>query len=164
MSITQNELKELLHYDPETGVFTWKVDRGSRYKAGSRAGSVGSYGYREIRLSNKLYKEHRLVWLYVYGVWPEFELDHINGVTGDNRLCNLREATSLENKQNASIRSDNTSGHTGVCWHKRARKWMAYIAVNNKIKYLGLHKTIDEAKEAYLKAKEELHTFNPTVR
>ena len=164
MSITQEELKSLLHYNHETGIFTWKEYRGGWAYKDSIAGRENTQGYIDIMVKGRRYKAHRLVWLYLYGAWPEKEIDHINGVTRDNRLCNLREATHYENSQNTKHFSNNTSGHKGVSWHKRKKKWEVHIGVNGKLKYIGAYTDIEEAKEAYIKAKAEFHTFNATDR
>lgn len=164
MSITQDELKELLHYDPETGMFTWKSHRGGTAYKYSVAGRKNTQGYIAIRVKGCRYQAHRLVWLYVNGYLPKYQIDHINGDGSDNRLCNLREATHAENQQNVSIRSDNTSGFPGVSWHKQAKKWRATIRIKRQKISLGLFSDAALAYEAYLKAKEQYHTFNPSVR
>ena len=124
--ITQKELKELLHYDPGTGVFVWKnIITANQKKNGDVAGGYDDKGYIKIRINYKHYLAHRLAWLYVYGEWPSKHLDHINRNPSDNRISNLREATHLENNKNASKRKDNTSGYKGVNWHARNKKWIA---------------------------------------
>ena len=162
--ISQDELKALLHYDPDTGVFTWRVNRKGGVKVGDTTGYIAKNGYVQIGVSNKLYYAHRLVWLYVYGVWPEYDIDHIDGVRANNKLVNLRKATRTENNQNTRKDSTNVSGLRGVYWHRAAQKWCAEIAVKGKKTYLGLFNTKELAHEAYLKAKETLHEFQPTPR
>lgn len=157
--LTQGRLKELLHYDHETGVFTWVVKKGSRATKGSVAGWVDKDGYICITVDKRKYKSHRLAWLYVYGEWPISQIDHINRSTGDNRLSNLREATGLLNQQNRKTPSSNTSGHTGVNWHKASSKWIARITVNYKMVYLGVFEEINDAIKCYAEAKQKLHTF-----
>lgn len=156
-------LRELLDYIPETGEFRWKISRGSA-KCGSLAGSGNGLGYEVIRVDGKTYLSHRLAWLHTYGCWPADELDHINGVRDDNRIANLREATHAENSQNISIRSTNTSRHTGVVWDKRRRKWQSRIMVNGAACYLGYFTDFDKAVAARVQAKAELHAFQPTER
>ena len=158
--VTQARLKELLDYNPDTGVFTWRVSRGS-VKSGSVAGSENSEGYLQIRIYGKPYRAHRLAWLYTHGEFPTGQLDHINRVRTDNRISNLRAATNAENTQNRSKRSDNTSGVIGVSWHKRIGKWLAHIKLNGRLKHLGYYGTIEEAAAARAAAKAKLHTFHP---
>jgi len=130
--ITQEELKQLLDYCPETGAFTWQAARRGTAKAGSVAGCPGSHGYRQIKLHGKAYLAHRLAWLFMTGEFPEDQTDHINHVKDDNRFENLREVSNTENCRNASMRHNNTSGVTGVAWHKRVSKWRVHIMVNGK--------------------------------
>ena len=162
--LTAERLRELLNYDPETGEFTWRVNRGGPAKAGSRAGTVRVRGYRAVYVDNKPYAEHRLAWLYTYGRWPTNHIDHRNGVGGDNRLANLRECTREENHQNRALNRNSTSGYPGVCWHRQIGKWEAYINHNGTRRYLGVFTDLEEAAEAYRIAKAKLHTFNPETR
>ena len=157
--LTQQRLKELLSYDPETGLFINLTQR-SNVKAGAVAGCKHSSGYIYIKIDGKKYKSHRLAWLYVYGNIPEKGLDHINEIKDDNSIVNLRLATDQENMQNVSNpRIDNTSGFRGVSWSKNTKKWRARIALNGKLKHLGLFNTREKAHDAYLKAKREIHPF-----
>ena len=161
--LTQSYLKERLHYDPETGIFTWAVGcKGNR--AGDAAGSLKPSGYRQIMIDGRLYRAHRLAWLYVYGKWPADLIDHINGLRDDNRIVNLREATAAENQQNRTANANNASGFMGVYWHKRDCKWRSHIKIEGRVKHLGCFDTPETASAAYLDAKAELHTFNPKVR
>ena len=165
--LTAERLRELLHYDPETGIFTWlnsSSGRGRVIKAGAIAG-VGR-GHRYIRIGFFGYRNyaHRLAWLYVYGKFPVNHIDHINGNGHDNRIKNLREATHAENHQNTKIRVDNSIGFTGVYFHKTTGKWRAAITANKKTHSLGLFRTPELAYEAYLEAKSKLHAFNPKPR
>jgi hypothetical protein len=157
--LTQQRLKELLSYDHETGLFTWRVSKGTA-KKGSIAGYKHLDGYIQIMIDNKNYLAHRLAWIYVYGSLPEKDLDHINEIKDNNRICNLRLATRQENNHNISKpRIHNISGFRGVCWCKCAKKWKSQIGINGKKKYLGIFNTAEEAYEAYLKAKREIHPF-----
>lgn len=158
--LTQQRLKELLSYDPETGLFINLTQRRPQAKIGSVAGCKHYSGYIHIKIDNKKYMAHRLAWLYVYGEMPKKELDHINEIKDDNRIVNLRLATHKENGQNVSSpRIDNNSGFRGVSWDKKAKKWCAQIGINGKYKNLGYFVTPEEAYEAYLKAKRKIHTF-----
>jgi hypothetical protein len=99
--LSQARLHELLHYDPETGVFTWKKHRGRRAVVGSVAGRYHPSGHRVIRVDITSYYAHRLAWIYVHGSIPDgLVIDHINNVRDDNRLVNLRPATYQLNAQN----------------------------------------------------------------
>lgn len=133
--ITQKELKILFVYDESLGVLKRRVTRGSA-KKGSIAGCM-NHGYRDILINKRTYKAHRLIWLYVYGVWPKHEIDHINHIKTDNRVCNLREATRTQNNKNASRRKDNTTGVTGVGFFKRGDTWRARIHINGELTHLG---------------------------
>jgi hypothetical protein len=146
--VTAEDLRAILHYDPDTGWFTWLVSNNNRVKVGDRAGTTNGYGYRQISINSKHYLEHRLVWLYVCGVMPTHFIDHVNGVKADNRIENLREATKSQNGANTGKPRTNTSGHKGVCWNKNAKKWQANIRVNNAQTYLGLFTNIDDAVAA----------------
>ncbi|WP_313687028.1 HNH endonuclease signature motif containing protein, partial [Pantoea sp.] len=147
-SLTQERLKEILYYDENSGLFTWMVNSSSRRK-GDVAGYLDSKGYISIRISGKHYRAHRLAWLYMYGAWPTYVIDHINRVKSDNRAMNLRDVTSRANSAN---RSDNSSGCTGVSWRQDCDKWRASIWVDGKMKHLGNYHTIDAAHAAYRRA------------
>ena len=154
--LTAEQLRSILHYDPATGIFTWKVGCSSRVKVGYIAGSLDGDGYLRIRLQSRKYQAHRLAWLYVYGVWPKDQLDHINRNRSDNRISNLREVSHKQNHQNRSKPSNNTSGHPGVSWDKRDSKWRAQITHNQKKIHLGSFTTLEEAIAAR-KAAEKLY-------
>jgi len=102
--------------------------------------------------------------MFIYGEPPKYQIDHRNGIRSDNRIENLREATSAENSQNRTIRSDNASGYIGVFRKKRYKKWGAQIKINKKTKFLGYFDTPEQAHKTYLAAKSELHRFQPVPR
>ena len=143
--INQNRLKNVLDYDPETGVFTWKIKPSQRVNIGDVAGTKTPRGYQKIMINGEYLFAHRLAWLYVYGEFPKNEIDHINQVTSDNRISNLRDVTHTENNKNAKMREDNSSGYTGVSWHKAGKKWQAKVKLNGKSLYLGLWKHKQDA-------------------
>jgi len=153
--MTQNQLKLLLRYESDSGLFFWLARKGTA-KAGSVAGAIASNGYINICVNRKIYKAHRLAWLWVYGVLPPNQIDHINGVRNDNKIANLRQATAFENAQN----------HTsfGVHLHKEKNKWQARIRVKNKRLHIGYFESKQDAIFAYLKAKEIHHKFQPIPR
>lgn len=143
------ELKEFvqknLSYDADTGVIVWLSSVARRVKTGSEAGWVGKRGYRQVNCLGRLMMSHRLAWFLHYGVEPEDQIDHINGVTNDNRITNLRAVTHQENMKNQKQQSNNKSGVTGVRWNKGREKWVAYIKVRGEQKYLGLFEDFFEA-------------------
>lgn len=145
MPLTQDRLKQLLEYDAGTGAFRWKITKG-RAKAGGFAGATDAYGYRVIRVDGVLYKAHRLAWLYAHGAWPEGLLDHVNRMPGDNRLCNLREATQSENMHNA--KRNTKSGVPGVRWREERSRWVAQIRVGYRQHVIGSFACKDEAIRA----------------
>lgn len=125
--LTQDKLRELLEYCPYTGVFTWKVD--SKSAAGLKpVAGYPSQGYIRIHTYGGNYWAHRLVWLYVFGYFPDSDIEHINGVRDDNRLKNLRLATRSRNMQNTSKHRDNSSGYKGVDWNKKKGKWRGRVS------------------------------------
>lgn len=152
--LTQARLKELLHYDPGTGVFTWRFSR-RRVKRRDVAGSDNGSGYISIAIDGGRYRAHRLAWLYMTGKWPNGDVDHVNRCRSDNRWENLREATRSQNCANRPLAAENTSGARGVSWSKRDEKWRAEIRVNGKIRYLGVYSDIGDAAAAYSSAAEK---------
>ena len=158
--MTQAQLKEILDYNPDTGVFTWLISRGPR-PAGSVAGVVKRSGYVTIGVHGKTYLAHRLAWLYVHGEFPVDQIDHVNREKADNRIKNLRPSTQSENLQNMSKPCTNTSGIVGVIWCKQTSKWRAQIQLNRRMIHIGRFETIEEAAAARAAAKAKYHTFNP---
>ena len=158
MTLTQEKLQSLLHYDPDTGVFTWKVAR-QRVKNGDVAGYKKS-GYVYISINGKHYRAHRLAFLYVHGEFPKEHTDHINGVRNDNRIANLREATNSQNMQNLLVaNSNNKTGLLGASVDKATGKFQAQIKLNGKNKFLGRFNTALEAHHAYVQEKRRVHDF-----
>jgi hypothetical protein len=149
MELTQEWLKEHTEFSKEKRTLVWKKVPSNRAVIGNVIGSLSKEGY--YRTSGKLV--HRLVWLYYTGTMPENDLDHINGLRTDNRIENLRETTRGLNTQNRK----ETLGYTFV--PGRSKPWLAQIKVNYQNKNLGYFKTKEEARNAYLKAKKELHSF-----
>jgi len=156
--LTQSRLKELFDYFPDTGIFVRKINCG-KTKKGDISGCLGQ-GYYRIRIDNVLYLSHRLAWLYVYGSLPEF-VDHINRISTDNRIANLRPVTKAQNQQNHGTPKNNTSGYLGVSWDKSRKKWSASIQHNNKTIGLGRFLDIQMAYKAYQQAASKYHTHNP---
>lgn len=138
-----------------------KTRYANRVKIGSRAGSKAYKGYRRIGINGKEYKEHTLVWIMHYGKFPTKEIDHINGIKTDNRIENLRECTSAENKQNLlTAHRDNKTGFLGVIKLKNGR-YRAAIRKDGKQISLGNYGKAEEAHKAYLDAKKVYHIQAP---
>jgi len=137
--LTQKELKELLHYNPETGIFTWiKIKGSSNRTIGCVAGHNNGNGYLSIMINGKTHKAHRLAWLYMTKKWPKDQIDHDNHIRHDNRWVNLFEATNQDNQKNSTKYKNNTSGVTGIGWVERLLKWRARISVNDRLVHLGV--------------------------
>lgn len=149
--LTAEYLREILHYDPETGVFRWRKS-GSGRRASLIAGAVNRAPSGNLRINitikGKNYKAHQLAWLYMMGKWPPRQVDHKDTNSLDNRWVNLRLATRVQNRRNSGMARNNTSGFVGACWDKHAKKWKAAI----RGRHLGHFKTAAEAGEAYRKA------------
>lgn len=156
-TLTLARLKGLLHYDQETGVFTWKVTRSRSAGVGTVAGTTTSHGYVAIGIDGRLHKAHRLAWLYVHGVWPSDQIDHINRVRGDNRISNLRVADNSKNQANASLQKNNNSGVRGVYWNNASNKWHAQIYADGKKRHLGFFDNLGDASAAYCEAARAYH-------
>jgi hypothetical protein len=125
-------IEAALRYDPETGSLIWLPRGNARFdnrNAGNIAGAKRSDGYISVGFNNKAYLAHRLIWRFVYGEWPEFEIDHINGDKADNRIENLRACTTAENRRNMPVRRNKTSRYSGV--RKSRNAWS--VVIDSKI-------------------------------
>lgn len=149
MELTQARLKELLHYDPETGIFTWLVAKG-RCPKGKKAGVVKENGYISIGVDGKYYYAHRLAYLYMTGDWPPVLVDHANRDPSDNSWPNLRPATCTQNHANKI--GYGSTGFKGVRPDKK--KWMARIGINGRTRYIGVFATPEEANSAFAREAE----------
>lgn len=158
MMPSQEEINKLLRYEPDTGEFFWRVNRGrhGRNWAGSRTGSDRGDGYIRLIIGSRRYFAHRVAWLLVHGTEPEGEVDHINGNPSDNRISNLRIATHAQNISNSGKRKNNTSGFKGVS-RGRTTGFRATIFLHGKQIHLGSFVTKEEAYAAYCKAARDLH-------
>lgn len=155
--ISRERLLELLIYSPDSGDFLWAVDRRGSARAGDKAGAMGNHGYWSIKVDGQRYLAHRLAWLYVYGHFPNADIDHINGCRLDNRIENLRDVSRSENIQNVRRpRCNSTTGLLGVQCTDSGR-WSAAIGVNGGTTHIGVFATKELAAEAYLNAKALLH-------
>src|SRR3990167_1534850 len=163
--LTQARLQELLHYDPETGIFTWRTtEHTGKNKAfvlhskGDIAGSIIGHKYLRVTVEGVRYYCHRLAWFYMTAKWPHPEVDHENGNGADNRWTNLREATRRKNAQNLrSARADSASGILGVSWDDSRSQWVARIKVGGAYKFLGRFDSAEAAEQAYRKKKRAEH-------
>lgn len=159
--LTAEDFRALLNYDPNTGILTWKVDR-RKINAGDIAGSILNHHsgkkYIYVRVMYRLYYAHRIAWAIHYGELPEGMLDHRDGDSTNNRIINLRIATSRQNQYNKKIHRNNTSGYKGVSFDKARNLWEARIMLpSGKQKFLGRFDTPELAHESYLKASSEIH-------
>lgn len=149
------ELREILDYDPETGVFHWKVSRGRLAKVGDVAGGPDENGYVRLMAGGKKYRAHRLAFWFMTGDMP-VQVDHINGNRSDNRWANLRAADPTINARNAAKRKDGKNPATGVRLHPSYRRWEARCSVGGKYTTLGFFDTVEEAVAARRAANERL--------
>jgi hypothetical protein len=150
-------LISIMNYDPDTGVFSWSKRRRG-IKTNIPLGCDNGSGYLRITVLGTSHYAHRLAWFYTNKKWPEFEIDHINGVRNDNRIANLRDVPPSINQLNKhKAQSNSASKILGVCWHKKAMKWQAHICIFKKRHYLGLFDDINAAHDAYLLTKGKIN-------
>jgi hypothetical protein len=155
--ITQSRLKELLHYDPTTGVFRWRHVRRNKSLPWDVAGSVQHQGYIRITVDDERHMAHRLAWVYMTGEAPPDQVDHKDLDKSNNSWGNLRAADNTLNHWNESTRSTNKSGHKGIWWHKQSRKWEAAVRLNGKQHTVGRYERIEDAVEAVKQYREQHH-------
>jgi hypothetical protein len=181
--ISADLARQLLDYDPETGILRWKprspehfrptrrqtaADRcknwNSRYAGKIAGGKLDDRGYITVSIFDNHYLAHRLIWLIMTGEWPEHEIDHRYGDGGNNKWEDIRKATPSQNQHNKGLSKRNKSGFTGVTPSKDGKRWRARICLNWKEVSLGEFYTSEEAAEAYRKAKAKFHPFQPIPR
>ena len=164
--ISFEELRRLFDYDQATGSLRWREWRGQRGPKGGIAGTRKPRGHIEVKVYGVRYMAHRLIWVWMTGLWPQHEIDHRDTNPGNNAWENLREATSGQNQANRRALSTNQSGLKGVSpeygrkskktgQYKLTGKWRAQIKVNGKVHYLGSFLTPEEASAAYKKAADQ---------
>lgn len=160
-TLTQKRLREVLKYCPATGLFSWLIDVSSTGRMGEVAGCKTRAGYIVIRIDGKLHLAHRLAYLYIYGVWPDRLVDHKNGVKSDNRLDNIRGASRSQNGQNtrSAWGHNKASGFLGVHWSEQCGAWRAKVNHQGRQYHAGTFDTPEEAHEAYVAKKRQLHEF-----
>ena len=169
--LTAARVRELVHYEPESGAFTWLPRPRSAFRSnrlfgqwhgrcsGKMAGGPGGSGYIVIPIDDGRYQAHRLAWLYVHGEWPEHFIDHINGIRSDNRLANLRDVSRQTNQQNMRKAPGAKQMPLGVYFHHRKllRRYSASIRIDGRTKHLGYFDDPEVAHDAYLQAKRRHH-------
>ena len=171
------QLRQLLHCEPETGKLYWKTRTPDMFSDGKRSAehncnlwnsnfagkealtADNGRGYKRGIIWGNWYLAHRVIWAMVYGEMVN-EIDHINGVRSDNRIINLRDGSNGENSKNQKRPSDNTSGVSGVSWNKRSNKWVAYASSSNTRIHLGSFFDFNEAVAAR-KAAEVKYGYHP---
>jgi hypothetical protein len=153
--ISHARLLELVHYDPESGVFTNRIARSSRWKAGSICGGPNRSGYIDMRIEGVRVFGHRLAWFYMYGEWPKYHIDHIDGNPSNNRIANLRDVRHQANMQNIALRTSCASGLAGA--YQVGKRFKASIRFDGKTKHLGYFDTPESAHDAYVAAKVRHH-------
>jgi uncharacterized protein YkuJ len=153
--ITQEELKEILEYNPDTGVLKWNKTLRNGVQKGREVSGLDKDGYLRVKYNGKTYMAHRLAWLYVYGEYPNI-IDHIDRDVTNNRIENLRNVDNYTNRKNQKVFKNNTSKVTGVCYVKNENKWMARISENGKRILLGKFENKEDAIKARFEAEEKL--------
>lgn len=151
--LTAERLREVVNYDPNTGLFAWRNPSPWENKGWFRGADKGN-GRHRIVIDGKRYMSNRLAWLYIYGVWPEHEIDHVNRIKSDDRIANLRQATPSQNSANRPAYRD---GLKGVHWDKERKLWRSQIWARGKRHQLGRFATEEEAHAAYCEAAHRLH-------
>lgn len=162
MELTADRLREVLHYEPSTGVFTRRTFSAPNATAGMVAGCARTKRRCvEIRVDGKLYKAHRLAWLYMTGAWPQNVIDHINGDPYCNRFLNLRDVTNMVNVQNVKRAAiTNSTGVLGVTRLRSSGKFKAQISIDGITKNLGHFASAEQAHAVYIAAKRKHHEGN----
>ena len=146
--LTRARLRELLHYDADTGEFRWLEQVGDELRPGKVA------GYVQISVQGRRYSGHQLAWLYMKGRWGRPMIDHCDGNSTNNRWGNLRRATATQNNANRRRSRRNTSGYKGV-YRGRKGRWHAFIVKGRKV-HLGTFTTPQAAHAAYVAAARKL--------
>lgn len=154
MSLSKERVCELFEY--RDGQLIRKITVASNGRAGDVAGTLNKDGYIQVSVDKQIYRAHRLIFLMHHGYMPKL-VDHKDRDRRNNRIENLRAASSVQNGYNKSMQVTNRSGYKGVSYCKRSGKWQANISVNGKIKFLGRFEFADIAHLAYEMAAAEYH-------
>jgi hypothetical protein len=162
-ALTAAYLRSILHYNPETGVFTWRIDFGrwGQLKAGTRADyparSNGVYRYNRINIGRHRIYAHLAAWIYMTGEWPKLQIDHRDTNKTNNRWLNLREASPSENGCNVSLKTNNKSGEKNVSWSNTYNKWEVILYKDKKRIYAGRYADINVARSVAREKRAKLH-------
>lgn len=151
------DILDAIAYNPVTGIFIWKISPRYGIEPGDIAGSVCDKGYIQIKYKQKVYKAHRLTFLFMTGKYPTKHIDHKNTIRQDNSWGNLRESNQRQNNENRGMRSDNTSGIKGVSWSIPHKKWLVQIQVKGIKLYLGLYEDLELAELVISEARNKYH-------
>jgi hypothetical protein len=145
------DVRRILDYDPRTGILVWraKINIHAKIIVGNIAGTLDPSGYIYITIRNRKYRAHRLAWFWTHGVWPKDQIDHVNGIASDNRIANLREATTAQNSHNRKNGKTNKTGYTGIRFIEKRNVYVAVSVTNGVSKYLGSFETAEAASAAY---------------
>lgn len=154
---SQERLRELFAYDPETGALSWRSNPKFKGRAGGQCGTVGDHGYLKIGIERRYYLAQRIIWKWMTGEEPSECVDHEDLDRLNNRWSNLRSATNGQNKQNGRIYKNNTSGIKGVCWDEFHKSWVAYVSADGKQMRIGRFKELNVAASAVTNARSRLH-------
>ena len=155
--ITQQKIRQILSFEPDSGTFRWRERHGNK-AIGSIAGHADHLGYWKVKIQGHSYRAHKLAWLYVFGEWPTFPIDHIDGNKANNAIANLRDGSCGVNQQNVRRpQTNNKSGYLGV--HKRSdsKTYRVAISVDGVLRHFGGFKSAKDASDAYLQIKRQLH-------
>jgi hypothetical protein len=152
--MTQDEAHKLFEY--RDGVLFNKMQRGINGRIGERTGTLNQNGYWNVRVNNKQYKNHIIIFLMHHGYLPKF-VDHIDGNPLNNKIENLRPATHAENIQNAKTYNTSTTGIRNVSWHKPLNKWRVQLQVRGKKKHIGYFDDLELAELVAIEARDKYH-------
>ena len=155
--LTLERANEVLRYEPESGLLTWKVSVNNRSSPGAVAGCKSGNGYIRIKIDGTQYLAHRVAWLIHYATWPTGPIDHADTDRTNNAAGNLRLCTSSQNQQNQPLRKSNRSGVKGVSWCASMSRWHVQIRATGQIHQGGYFISIDEAEVAAIQLRTQLH-------
>jgi hypothetical protein len=157
-SVSVARLRDMLKYDPNTGLVVWILPQSNRVRPGEQAGGITRLGYLRVGISGRDYMVHRVAWALHYGGWPAGVIDHMDGNKVNNRIANLRDVPASVNMQNRrSATGGSSSGLLGASWHAASGRWHARIKIGGRTTSLGYHATPEDAHAAYVQAKRRLH-------